>query len=126
MLRKEREGGSLSRQPGARSILSLIPTFATYIAKREKMHALKDYVQAAVLRTSETVARGSTKKKRQRTENSKISYPEAYNVTFPPLVFEPNDIQLIKGPNYSITVTQETGESSQVGLEVCIRIYPFL
>ena len=25
------------------------------------MHALKDYVQAAVLRTSETVARGSTK-----------------------------------------------------------------
>ena len=42
-----------------------------------------------------------------------ISYPEAYNVTFPPLVFEPNDIQLIKGPNYSITVTQETGESSQ-------------
>ena len=42
-----------------------------------------------------------------------ISYPEAYNVTFPPLIFEPNDIQLIKGPNYSITVTQETGESSQ-------------
>ena len=42
-----------------------------------------------------------------------ISYPEAYNVTFPPLVFEPNDIQLIKGPNYSITVTQEIGESSQ-------------
>ena len=49
MLRKEREGGSLSRQPGARSILSLIPTFATYIAKREKMHALKDYVQNGTL-----------------------------------------------------------------------------
>jgi len=75
MLRKEREGGSLSRQPGARSILSLIPTFATYIAKREKMHALKDYVQAAVLRTSETVARGSwlDKTNRQRTENSERS-----------------------------------------------------
>jgi len=38
------------------------------------MHVLKNYVQAAVWRTSETVARGSTKKKRQRTENSKISY----------------------------------------------------
>jgi hypothetical protein len=61
----------------ARSILSLIPTFATYIAKREKMHALKNYVQAAVLRTSETVARGSTKKEttdRKLQMLSKISY----------------------------------------------------
>ena len=38
------------------------------------MHALKNYVQAAVRRTSETVARGSTKKKGQRTKNSKNSY----------------------------------------------------
>ena len=39
------------------------------------MHALKDYVQAAVLRTSETVARGSwlDKTNRQRTENSERS-----------------------------------------------------
>ena len=33
---------------------------------------------------------------------------------FPPFIFEPNDIQFIKGPNYSINVTQETGESSQL------------
>jgi hypothetical protein len=43
-----------------------------------------------------------------------ISYPEAYSVTFPPFVFESNDIQFIKGPNYSITATQETGESGQL------------
>jgi len=43
-----------------------------------------------------------------------ISYPEAYSVTFPPFNFESNDIQFIKGPNYSITATQETGESSQL------------
>ena len=43
-----------------------------------------------------------------------ISYPEAYSVTFPPIVFVPEDIQFIKGPNYSITATQETGESSQL------------
>jgi len=43
-----------------------------------------------------------------------ISYPEAYSVTFPPFIFEPNDTQFIKGPNYSINVTQETGESSQL------------
>ena len=43
-----------------------------------------------------------------------ISHPEAYSVTFPPFIFEPNDIQFIKGPNYSITATQETGESGQV------------
>jgi hypothetical protein len=43
-----------------------------------------------------------------------ISYPEAYSVTFPPFVFESNDIQFIKGPNYSIIATQETGESGQL------------
>ena len=43
-----------------------------------------------------------------------ISYPEAYSVTFPPFVFEPNDFQFIKGPNYSITATQETGEAGQL------------
>tara|TARA_B100000780_G_scaffold156819_1_gene109703 strand:- start:4902 stop:10616 length:5715 start_codon:yes stop_codon:yes gene_type:complete len=42
-----------------------------------------------------------------------ISQPEAYSVTFPPFVFESNDIQFIKGPNYSITAIQETGESGQ-------------
>ena len=42
-----------------------------------------------------------------------ISSPEAYNVTFPPLNFNPNDVQFIKGPNYSIIATQEKGESSQ-------------
>ena len=42
-----------------------------------------------------------------------ISAPQAYNITFPPLDFIPDDIQFIKGPNYSITATQETGESSQ-------------
>ena len=43
-----------------------------------------------------------------------ISNPEAYSVTFPPFIFESNDIQFIKGPNYSITATQKTGESGQV------------
>jgi hypothetical protein len=43
-----------------------------------------------------------------------ISYPEAYSVTFPPFVFESNDIQFIKGPNYSIIATQEIGESGQL------------
>ena len=43
-----------------------------------------------------------------------ISSPEAYKVTFPPINFVPDDIQFIKGPNYSIQVTQETGESSQL------------
>jgi len=43
-----------------------------------------------------------------------ISYPEAYSVTFPPFNFESNDIQFIKGPNYSITATQETGKSGEL------------
>ena len=42
-----------------------------------------------------------------------VSAPQAYNVTFPPLDFIPDDIQFIKGPNYSIKATQEIGESSQ-------------
>lgn len=42
-----------------------------------------------------------------------ISAPQAYNVTFPEVPFVPNDSQAIKGPNYSIQVTQQTGESSQ-------------
>ena len=42
-----------------------------------------------------------------------ISSPEAYSVTFPPFNFKPNDVQLLKGPNYSIIAAQETGESSQ-------------
>ena len=42
-----------------------------------------------------------------------ISLPEAYKVTFPPFNFVPNDVQFIKGPNYSIQATQEIGESSQ-------------
>ena len=42
-----------------------------------------------------------------------ISSPQAYKVTFPEEDFIPNDFQLIKGPNYSISVTQQTGEASQ-------------
>ena len=42
-----------------------------------------------------------------------ISTPQAYKVTFPETEFVPNDTQLIKGPNYSIQITQQTGESSQ-------------
>jgi len=42
-----------------------------------------------------------------------ISTPQAYTVVFPPIEFIPNDSQFIKGPNYSISVTQQTGESTQ-------------
>ena len=42
-----------------------------------------------------------------------ISTPQAYTVTFPPIEFIPDDSQFIKGPNYSISVTQQTGESTQ-------------
>ena len=38
-------------------------------------------------------------------------FSQAYNVTFPDLEFVPNDFQFIKGPNYSIKVTQETRRS---------------
>ena len=40
-----------------------------------------------------------------------ISTPQAYNVIFPEMTFVPDDYQFIKGPNYSIQVTQESGES---------------
>ena len=42
-----------------------------------------------------------------------VSVSQAYNVEFPEVEFVPNDFQFIKGPNYSIEVTQETGESTQ-------------
>jgi len=42
-----------------------------------------------------------------------ISVSQAYNVIFPEIEFVPNDFQFIKGPNYSIQVTQEIGESTQ-------------
>ena len=42
-----------------------------------------------------------------------ISVPQAYNVIFPEVEFVPDDFQFIKGPNYSIQVTQEIGESTQ-------------
>ena len=40
-----------------------------------------------------------------------ISAPQAYNVVFPEMIFVPDDFQFIKGPNYSIQVTQESGEA---------------
>tara|TARA_R110002096_G_scaffold366737_1_gene560064 strand:+ start:884 stop:6496 length:5613 start_codon:yes stop_codon:yes gene_type:complete len=42
-----------------------------------------------------------------------IASSQAYNVVFPEVEFIPDDFQLIKGPNYSIQVTQQTGEASQ-------------
>ena len=42
-----------------------------------------------------------------------VSIPQAYQVIFPPIVFEPDDFQFISGPNYSIQVTQQTGEASK-------------
>ena len=42
-----------------------------------------------------------------------ISSPQAYNVVFPEIEFIPNDFQLISGPNYSIQITQQSGEASQ-------------
>ena len=42
-----------------------------------------------------------------------ISIPQAYEVTFPPIVFEPDDFEYISGPNYSIQITQQTGEASE-------------
>ena len=41
-----------------------------------------------------------------------ISSPQAYNVKFPAIEFIPDDFQFLSGPNYSIQVTQQTGESS--------------
>ena len=42
-----------------------------------------------------------------------ISFPQAFQVIFPPIVFEPDDFEFISGPNYSIQVTQQTGEASK-------------
>jgi len=42
-----------------------------------------------------------------------LSTSQAYEITFPPIVFQPDDFQYIQGPNYSIKVTQQTGESGQ-------------
>ena len=42
-----------------------------------------------------------------------ISSPQAYSVTFPEIPYIPDDTLALKGPNYSIQVTQQTGESSQ-------------
>ena len=40
-------------------------------------------------------------------------FSQAYNVEFPEVEFVPNDFKFNKGPNYSIEVTQETGEATQ-------------
>ena len=42
-----------------------------------------------------------------------ISAPQAYNVIFPEITFVPDDFQFIKGPNYSIQITQQSGEAGQ-------------
>ena len=42
-----------------------------------------------------------------------ISTPQAYIVEFPEITFIPDDFQFIKGPNYSIKLTQQVGESTQ-------------
>ena len=42
-----------------------------------------------------------------------LSTSQAYEVVFPPIVFQPDDFQFIQGPNYSIKATQQTGESGQ-------------
>ncbi len=42
-----------------------------------------------------------------------ISNPQAYKVSFPATVFEPDDFEYISGPNYSIQITQQTGEASE-------------
>ena len=42
-----------------------------------------------------------------------ISVSQAYNVTIPYPEFEPNDFQIISGPNYSINVVGQQGASGQ-------------
>ena len=42
-----------------------------------------------------------------------ISTSQAYNIQFPIPVFEPNDFQIISGPNYSLKITQEQGSAGQ-------------
>jgi len=42
-----------------------------------------------------------------------ISIPQAYNVTLPYPEFEPNDYQVISGPNYSLKIVGQQGASGQ-------------
>ncbi len=42
-----------------------------------------------------------------------ISTPQAYNVTLPYPDFEPNDFQVISGPNYSLKIVGQQGASGQ-------------
>ena len=43
-----------------------------------------------------------------------ISSPQAYNVVFAQFAVEEDNIQFISGPNYSLNIVQETGETSQI------------
>ena len=43
-----------------------------------------------------------------------ISTPQAYSVEFPQLNFESDDLQFIAGPNFSLNIKNETGESGQL------------
>ena len=42
-----------------------------------------------------------------------ISTPQAYNITLPYPEFEPNDYQVISGPNYSLKIVGQQGASGQ-------------
>ena len=42
-----------------------------------------------------------------------ISSPQAYNVVFPFIIYNPQDYQFIKGPNYSLQIKGQTGTSGQ-------------
>ena len=43
-----------------------------------------------------------------------ISTPQAYSVEFPQLNFESDDLQFISGPNFSLNIKNQTGESGQL------------
>ncbi len=43
-----------------------------------------------------------------------ISAPQAYNVQFPQINFDQDDFTYISGPNYSLNVKNETGESGEI------------
>ena len=43
-----------------------------------------------------------------------ISEPQAYSVEFPQITFESEDLQFISGPNFSLNVKNQTGESGQL------------
>ena len=43
-----------------------------------------------------------------------ISSPQAYSVQFPQLTFESEDLQFISGPNFSLNIKNQTGESGQL------------